>query len=136
VSCSIFYEVAKDDYCYEIWSSFGISQDQFTSWNLSLAFPQCQIYPGDSVCVQEGQVSTTSVTTLPTISTPTSSESYFSTSTLSTTLTSTVIVMTLAMSSSGSLIDMPFTASSVPTSTNTPFTSETTSLISSLGSEY
>jgi hypothetical protein len=136
VSCSIFYEVAKDDYCYEIWTGFGISQDQFTSWNPSLAFPQCQIYPGDFVCVQEGQGSTTSVASLPAVSNPTSSESDFSTSTVSTTLTSTVIAMTQAMSSSDSLIDIPFTANSVPTSTSILFTSETTSLMSSLRSGY
>lgn len=53
-SCSVFYQVTQNDSCHEIWTSFFISQDQFTSWNPPLVFPQCLIFPGDFLCVGGG----------------------------------------------------------------------------------
>jgi hypothetical protein len=123
VSCSVFYQVAQNDYCYEIWTSFGISQDQFTSWNPALVFPACKIIPGDILCVQEGTGSTTTVTALPTPSTPISSSSSVSlTTTMTATLTSTVIVSASmpSMSGGGSLTVTPFTFSTTSTSTVAP----------------
>jgi hypothetical protein len=29
--CTMYYTVAENDYCYDIWTDFGISQEQFTS---------------------------------------------------------------------------------------------------------
>jgi hypothetical protein len=94
LSCSVFYRVAQSEYCYEIWTSFGISQEQFTSWNPSLVFPQCQIFPGDFLCVQLGRSSTTTFTTLPPTPTPTSSSDFSSTTTITTTTTNTVTFST------------------------------------------
>lgn len=136
VSCSVFYQVAANDSCYKIWSSFGISQDQFILWNPSLVFPGCQIFPGDFVCVQVGQGSPTTRTMLPAGSTIAGSDGIFSTSTVTMTSISTSIVMTSAMSSSGSLPATPFTVASVPTSTSTSLTSEVTSGVSSSKAGY
>lgn len=125
-SCSAFYMVAKNDYCYEIWTSFGISQDEFTSWNPTLVFPVCQIFPGDFLCVQVGPGSTTTVMTLPAASSPTSNSSISSTTTITGTIISTVIVITSmpsSVSSSSSLTVSPFTFSSVPALTIAPSSS-------------
>jgi len=122
--CNMYYTVAENDYCYDIWTSFGISQDQFTSWNPTLVFPACQIIPGDILCVQEGTGSTTTVTILPTLSAPIRSSSSISlTTTMTATLTSTVTVSASkpsSMSSGSSLTVTSFTFSTTSASTVTP----------------
>jgi hypothetical protein len=63
----IYYKVAKGDCCYDIWTSFRISQELFTSWNPSLTWPDCNIFPDQMLCVQQGpEGSAITMTTLPT----------------------------------------------------------------------
>jgi hypothetical protein len=71
--CTIYYQVVSGEYCYDIWTRFRISQEQFASWNPSLVWPDPLIVPGQTLCVQQGPAGSPvmTVTGLPATPTPT-----------------------------------------------------------------
>lgn len=51
-SCKKTYTVVSGDYCYLIWTRFGISEAQLRAWNPSLN-AACALQPGQVLCVSQ-----------------------------------------------------------------------------------
>lgn len=140
--CLMYYRVLKGDYCYNIWTHFRISQDQFKSYNPSLTSPDCLIQPGQVLCVEQGPAANATIRTVTALATdlPTSVENvatsttpamkWPNTTTLLTTLavTSTRTSTTsISMSTSTSLSRTALSVS--PTATLTSITRVITTVI-------
>jgi len=55
-TCTETYTVVSGDYCYKIWTEFGITQAELQSWNPSLD-SACDLSIGQVLCVAEGSSS-------------------------------------------------------------------------------
>jgi chitinase len=69
--CTEVYVVVSGDYCYAIWTEFGITEAQLYAWNPTLD-ANCDLSIGQVLCVAESTSTTTSVVSTTTTSNSTS----------------------------------------------------------------
>ena len=79
--CTKVYQVQSGDYCYLIWTEFGITEAQLYAWNPFLD-AACDLQPGEVLCVSESPTSTSSSVSVTTTSasvsaTPTACTKYY-----------------------------------------------------------
>ncbi|PMD16786.1 carbohydrate-binding module family 50 protein [Hyaloscypha hepaticicola] len=66
--CTKVYQVQSGDYCYLIWTEFGITEAQLYAWNPFLD-AACDLQPGEVLCVAESTTSISSSVSVTTTST-------------------------------------------------------------------
>lgn len=131
--CTSYYTVVSGDYCYAIWTKYGLSSTQFYSLNPTLsAANDCAIVPGQVLCVAgtatvaASTVSTTT-TTITSTSTTTTRISTTSHST-STTVPGRVALTVSSTASTTAASREPLVAKVVSTTSKTSATASSTAL--------
>jgi spore germination protein YaaH len=71
-NCNQWYDVISGDSCWSITQAFGITQDQFETWNTAVG-DSCVVQVGVSYCVGVGEVASTSTSSSATGSTASTS---------------------------------------------------------------
>jgi len=66
--CTEVYQVVSGDYCYLIWTEFGITEAQLYAWNPTLD-ANCDLQVGQILCVAESSSTSLSVSTTSSTST-------------------------------------------------------------------
>lgn len=121
--CGKQYTVVSGDYCYAIWTKYGLSSDTFYSLNPTLsASNNCAIVPGQVLCI--GAATAAAATGQATTSSKASTSTSTTTTTVKSTSTTTVKTPALSPSSSSSVAAgaqkqaVPVTTQAASTSTS------------------
>ncbi|KAE9372586.1 carbohydrate-binding module family 50 protein [Stipitochalara longipes BDJ] len=138
--CTEYYTVVSGDYCYLIYTKFGITLAQLDAYNPSLD-NNCDLSVGQVLCVSQTPISSTStstststdsISTQVSITTPSAS----STPTVACTETYTVVILCVSQSPISSSSSTLFSTSSTQilpsSSSSSPIISNTTSAYSAL----
>jgi chitinase len=138
-ACTEYYTVVSGDYCYAIYTKFGITLAQLDAFNPSLD-SNCDLSVGQVLCVSQTPISSSSAnspsTSFSTSSTqslpPPSSSSSSPTSSTSSTFLSTSSTQPLPSPSSSSPSSSTSSTSSISNTTNTAIITNATTAFSSL----